>query len=214
MSILCYMAIRIFTQAKSIDIALSNANELIEKLCSHAHMRQSEDFLQRTLMTSFLLRCLQKSEYFGRRTTESAIPIAKELNVAKAILGLLQLLQFNAHEIYETVIIGDHRFDNSKIIYVGVGLYKTGCYFNHDCCPGIARFFCGKTIILAMARPHKPGEIISENYGPIVIKMNLKERQRLLRSRYWFKCTCNACKENWPILEKMDNKIRFKFLFY
>lgn len=209
MSILCYIALRIFTQAKSVESGLSTATTLYENLCSHVESRPAEDHLQRALMAGFLLRCLQKAEYFGRRKTEGVNPTALELQVGTALLGLLQILQYNAHEIYETILGEKHRFDGSRSISVGAGLYGTGSYFNHECCPTIARYFVGKRLTLAATRPHRPNEIVAENYGPIFTNTNLKERQRTLRGRYLFDCNCLPCQENWPTLQKLDKQVRF-----
>lgn len=160
-------------------------------------------------MSTFLLRCLQKCEFFGRRTTESAEPTASEIEIGALLFRYLQSLQFNAHEIYETVTSG-HKFVKSKINYIGVGIYEVGAMFNHECYPSVMRYFNGTSLIFNTIRPHDNGEVVAENYGPIFTKQNLKERQRNLASRYWFKCECRACKENWPVLDKLSNKCRLK----
>lgn len=120
MSILCFLALRIITQSMTPENALQNGRKIISDLCTHSNRRPNEDYLQRATMTAFLLRILQKAEFFGRRTTESgrlirlfsifwlkktsvvAEPTILELDIAEVILGLLQVLQFNAHEIFET----------------------------------------------------------------------------------------------------------------
>ncbi|XP_037939515.1 SET and MYND domain-containing protein 4-like [Teleopsis dalmanni] len=209
MSILCFIALRIFTQAQNLESGLNTANLLYANLCTHEDSRQADDLLQRSLMAGFLLRCLQKSQYFGRRKTEGVNPTAIELQVGAALLGLLQVLQYNAHEIYETLITDEHRFDGSKVVYVGAGLYGTGAYFNHECWPTVARYFVGKKLVLAAIKPHRPNEIVAENYGPTFANVNLKERQRSLRGRYLFSCNCMACQENWPTLQKLDKQVRF-----
>uniref|UniRef100_A0A1A9WRC4 MYND-type domain-containing protein n=1 Tax=Glossina brevipalpis TaxID=37001 RepID=A0A1A9WRC4_9MUSC len=208
MSILCYIALRIFTQAPSVESALNTAALLYENLCTHEDSRQADDYLQRSLMAGFLMRCLQKAQYFGQRKTEGVNPTAIELKVCTGLLGLLQVLQYNAHEIYQTVNKDDHIFEGSKIIYIGAGLYGTGAYFNHECWPTVARYFVGKNLILTATKPHHPNEVIAENYGPIFTKINLKERQRSLRGRYLFSCNCMACQENWPTLQKLDKQVR------
>ncbi|XP_055384108.1 SET and MYND domain-containing protein 4 [Condylostylus longicornis] len=210
MSILCYIVLRIFTQSKTIDDGLQLSNELITKLCTHNNLRQPEDFLARGLMAAFLLRCLQKSGYFGIRITEGVNPTSKEIQVATALLGLLQVVQYNVHEIYETILTNEHRFDGSKVVYIGAGLYRVGSYFNHECWPGVARYFCGKSIILACTHPVKSGDTVYENYGPVFTKMILKERQQNLKGRYLFQCNCDACRENWPTLQKLDKMVRFR----
>lgn len=209
MSILCYIALRIFTQSKDLESALNTSNLLYKNLCTHEDARQADDLLQRSLMSAFLMRCLQKANYFGRRKTEGVNPTAVELQVATAILGLLEVLQYNAHEIYQTNTSDTHVFDGSRVVYIGAGLYGTAAYFNHECWPSVARYFVGKKLILSATKPHRPNEILAENYGPIFTKANSKERQRALRARYLFSCNCMACQENWPTLQKIDKQVRF-----
>lgn len=131
----------------------------------------------------------------------------------------MQLLQFNAHEIYETQNNGKHKFLGSKPLYIGVAIYKSAAYFNHNCYPAVVRYFVGKSIVLCASHPLEPGDVVAENYGPIFTKQILKERQRNLRSRYWFFCECICCKENWPTLDKLTNYCRLrcellKFLWF
>ncbi|CAD7002729.1 unnamed protein product [Ceratitis capitata] len=210
MSILSYLALRVFTQAKSVENAIQVANAMYENLCAHVENRQAEDYLQRSLMAAFLLRCLQKADYFGRRKSEGVNPTAVELQVGTALLGLLQVLQYNAHEVFETKISEEHHFEGSKVVYVGAAIYSTGAYFNHECWPSVARYFVGKKLVLTTIKPHKPNQLLAENYGPIFTKNNLKERQRALRGRYLFDCKCMACQENWPTIHKIDKQVRFR----
>lgn len=209
MSILCFIALRIFTQAASVEDGLTTANLLFEHLVSHQDERKADDHLQRALMAAFLMRVLQKAQYFGRRKTEGVNPTAVELQVATALLGLLQVLQYNAHEIYHTLVTDEHCFEGSKVIYLGAGLYGTGSYFNHECWPSVAGYYVGKKLVLTATKPHRPNEIVAVNYGPLFTKMNLKERQRNLRGRYSFSCNCMTCQENWPLLQKIDKQVRF-----
>jgi SET and MYND domain-containing protein 4 len=209
MSILCHLTLRMVIQHQTPDKALEEGRHLSSLLCTNSSRRSNEDFFKRCLMSTFLLRCLQKAEFFGRRTTESAEPTATELEIGTLIFGYLQALQFNAHEIYETVTNG-HKFFKSKINYIGVGIYQSGSMFNHECYPSIVRYFNSTNLIFNAIRPHSKGEIVAENYGPIFTKQTLPERQRMLTSRYWFKCTCRACREDWPVLDKLSNKCRFR----
>ncbi|EDV96102.1 SET and MYND domain-containing protein 4 [Drosophila grimshawi] len=209
MSILCYIALRIFTQAASLEDGLQTSNLLFEHLVSHQDVRQPDDYLQRSLMAGFLMRILQKAQYFGHRKTEGVNPTAVELQVATSLLGLLQVLQYNAHEIYHTMVTDEHCFEGCKVIYLGAGLYGTGSYFNHECWPSTAGYYVGKRLVMAATKPHRPNEIVAVNYGPIFSKMNLKERQRSLRGRYAFSCNCMTCQENWPLLQKIDKQVRF-----
>lgn len=63
----------------------------------------------------------------------------EEFQIGELLLSLLQILQFNAHEIYETRHSANHRFQTAKPAYIGVGLYPTVALFNHDCYPAVMR---------------------------------------------------------------------------
>lgn len=67
MSILSHAALRLITQntlERTLELSKNKQNAEIHMLCTNANQRTPQDFLQRTLMASFLLRCLQKSGYF------------------------------------------------------------------------------------------------------------------------------------------------------
>jgi hypothetical protein len=67
------------------------------------------------------------------------------------------------------------------------------------------RYFVGKNIVLQALRPLDSGMCVSENYGPLFTKRPLALRQKTLASRYWFKCTCQACNEDWPTYDTLSN---------
>lgn len=71
MSILCFIALRMVTQYDDVLTAIENGRKVIKGLCGHSNRREGKDYLQRTVMSAFLLRILQKAEYFGRRTSQS-----------------------------------------------------------------------------------------------------------------------------------------------
>lgn len=209
MSILCHLALKLVLQNGTPERALEEGKRLAAIFCKNSKMRSSEDFFKRCLMSTFLLRCLQKAEFFGRRLTESAEPTAKEMEIGELLFDYLQALQFNAHEIAETISSG-HKFVKSRINYIGVGIYEAGAMFNHECYPSVTRYFNLTNLVFTSIRPHAKDEMVAENYGPIFTKQTLPERQRNLSSRYWFKCECQACRENWPVLDKLNNKCRLR----
>ncbi|XP_063838050.1 SET and MYND domain-containing protein 4 [Ostrinia nubilalis] len=171
-------------------------------LCAHSEQRRGGDYLKRIVMAMFLGECLKKAGFFKKCEPEN---LAKaETCICEMIIRNMQILQFNAHEIYET-IRGEHSFSGSKPVYIAVGIYPTGALFNHECYPAVARFFVGAKIVLQATRPLAAGEMASENYGHHFMMRSLKERQRALACRYWFRCECVACKEDWPTLKQMNS---------
>lgn len=262
MSILCFIALRMVAQHSDISVAIEENRRIVRAMCSHSKRRKSTDYFQRAVMSAFLLRILQKADFFGPRTSESgmhssnkpprahvilllifllvffpslisaatlrtssAYPNSQaEFEIGEILIGLLQVLQFNAHEVCDLIHNGGSNNGCSnqangstppkygRLVYIGVAIYNSAAYFNHNCYPAVTRYFVGKTIVLCASRPLEPGTIIAENYGPIFTRQTLRERQRSLLSRYWFRCECISCKENWPILNKLDDNARLRYV--
>lgn len=75
----------------------------------------------------------------------------EQLKIGDLIMRNLQLLQFNAHEIFETRLGSAHRFRGSKPVYLGVAIYPTVARFNHECYPAVTRYTirtCYKLLLL------------------------------------------------------------------
>lgn len=53
--------------------AIEKNRRIVHELCSHSKRRKSTDYFQRAVMSAFLLRILQKADYFGPRTSESGM---------------------------------------------------------------------------------------------------------------------------------------------
>lgn len=215
MSVLCYVALRAVTQCVSVDEAVRRGRQTVSELCGHAGQRTMLDRLRRCVMAAFLLSILQKGGFFGEKRRKATAGLVTaigtdELQVAAVLHGLLEVLQFNAHEIYETRLGREHRLVGSKVAYIGVALYKTGALFNHDCHPSVSRSFVGRTMVLTATRPLRAGEPVGENYGPTFLKRGRDQRQRELRSRYWFRCECRSCVENWSLLQQLNNRPKLR----
>lgn len=63
----------------------------------------------------------------------------EEFFIASLILRHLQLLQFNAHEIFELEVASNGRIDDSQTIFIGGALFPTLALFNHSCDPDTIR---------------------------------------------------------------------------
>uniref|UniRef100_A0AAR5QBJ1 Protein-lysine N-methyltransferase SMYD4 n=1 Tax=Dendroctonus ponderosae TaxID=77166 RepID=A0AAR5QBJ1_DENPD len=201
MSVLAHTSLRMITQfglQRCLEIYRNKSKEKIYRLCTNSHLRSPEDFFQRTLMASFLLRCLRKANFFQTGGDNQVSPSRAEYEIGEMLLFNLQVLQFNAHEVYETRYTDNCKPITSRVVFIGVAIYLTASLFNHDCHPALSRHFVGKSIVLTSVRPLNPNEIIPENYGPVFTRQTLAERKRSLSSRYWFDCQCMACQQNWP----------------
>lgn len=156
-SITCHMALRIIIQ-KELSYFINLKQKLNDKiegkylsddyarvynLESNRKLRSKADYFQRTHMAVFLLNLLKKTDYL--RSNEKMTLNEVETYVGGLILKNLQLLQFNAHEIFElqcqrpTAEKSVLRKDLGKSVFLGGGLYPTLALFNHSCNPSVVR---------------------------------------------------------------------------
>ncbi|XP_043197664.1 SET and MYND domain-containing protein 4-like [Amphibalanus amphitrite] len=179
----------------------------VHQLVTLSELRKPEDFFHRTLMAVLLLKHLRVAGFFGEVTEDDPADRAlssDELLVGSLLLHHLQLLQFNAHEVGEYVMMEPGQFKQSRSVYIGVAVYPTVSFFNHSCEGGVSRCFVGDTLVVHSVMPVAAGQPIFENYGPIYSHKAKPDRQHWLSSRYWFDCRCVACEENWPDYDQYD----------
>jgi len=185
-------------------------------LVRHSGDRSAVDFFHRCVMVCFMVKTLQKTCYF-----DSVKPVGMEGKTPKLspeeqmvgglLLRFLQIVQFNAHEVSEFSITAENIVENAENKSVGAAIYPTLAYFNHSCHGAQVRYFSGTTVITRAIRPIKKGELVPENYGMSYANKTRTERQAQLRDRYWFECQCEACTENWPKFDDMDqSKLKFR----
>lgn len=70
MSVLCHLALRMITKhglEQCLEMYKNKDKLPIYKLCTLSKQRDSKDFLYRTLMAAFMLRCLQVVDFFPNK---------------------------------------------------------------------------------------------------------------------------------------------------
>ncbi|XP_045490330.1 SET and MYND domain-containing protein 4 [Pieris rapae] len=242
-SITCHIALRMITQnskqhfkelSKYLDEKPTgpyNTNDYrnIYNLVSHEDKRTKQDLLHRSHMAVFLVKLLELSGYFDTKPRETLIDMdeIKTMGVAERyrddvelfgglILKNIQVLQFNAHEVFE-LQCSKPRLEQNVIKHNGDSVFVAGAVFpslalfNHSCDPSVVRYFSGPYIIVRSVKNIKKGEEVAENYGPIFTVTSKEERQAILKDQYWFDCTCEPCQQNWPRYDQMNETyMRFR----
>jgi len=161
--------------------------------------RWAEDIFARTMMAVALLKILKKSLYFPDRSDAETFT-DDEIFIGSLILHHLNVLQFNAHEVYEVIRGSETKLKPYKNHVIGLAVYPRSSYFNHSCQPSTARINIGNKLVIKSLMHIDKGEEVNDNYGQVFYFKESKERQRELNARYWFKCRCKPCTEEWPLL--------------
>ncbi len=100
--------------------------------------RWTEDMFSRTLMAVGLLKILKSAKYFPEKS-EPDIFTDDEVFIGSLLLRHLNILQFNAHEVYQLLRGSREQMKPCKNIKIGLAVYPKASYFNHSCHPHIAR---------------------------------------------------------------------------
>lgn len=230
MSIICYLGYRAIT-SKPLKFFLDNKDKFQEhneqsgiskgkvtkylsedygnlfNLVTHHNERKVGDVFHRAMFAVMFLRCLKKFGYFGPDRTDIS-PENDDLSEDELFMGtlinhFLEVLQFNAHEVAQFEMMTKNREEGASSNYIGAGVYPTLAMFNHSCDPSIVRFYVEDVVCVQAIKNIRKGEEVCENYGPIFFHSNREERQKQLKTQYWFECQCLACTEDWPLMHEM-----------
>lgn len=170
-SITCHIALRMITQRKK-EYFTNISQELDTKptgpyktddyrniyhLVDHEDKRSKLDFLHRTQMTAFFVKLLEISGFFDGKPRSKPVE-EDELKtmavdekykedvalIGGLILKNLQILKFNAHEVFElqcpTPKVGKNVIKHEgKSVFLAGAVFPTLALFNHSCDPGVVR---------------------------------------------------------------------------
>ncbi|KAJ2768870.1 hypothetical protein IWQ56_002770 [Coemansia nantahalensis] len=75
--------------------------------------------------------------------------------------------------------------------YLGSSIYPTAVYFNHSCCPNIAKTRVGRSMWFVSAVDISKGEELFISYGNITDPV--AERRARLKEHFFFGCCCTRC---------------------
>ena len=87
----------------------------------------------------------------------------------------------------------------------GMGVWKVGSCFNHDCCPNCLYFMIGDFLFVSAYRDVAEGEELTIPYCSL--RSTYRNRQAILETRD-FVCCCSTCCKEIEVVEKMDQLIQ------
>lgn len=86
----------------------------------------------------------------------------------------------------------------------GYALCSLAAYFAHSCDPNIEKIDVDNKFAFVVRKPIKAGDQLFMNYDRYsFLTHSLKDRQDYFNKIYTFQCGCNACKGDYPELNKL-----------
>ncbi|KAF2360257.1 SET domain [Trinorchestia longiramus] len=162
-------------------------------LISNTSKRTFGDLLKRSLSAVYITHCLLIAGFYS-----PSKPTKEELQLTAAlVLRHLQNCSCNAYEISEMQL--KETIAENESLEIGGAVYPTISLTNHSCFPNVTRYNVGTTCVLRATRFIPKDAEILDNYGYYFHIKPIIERRDALRHQYKFECSCEACREQWPL---------------
>ncbi|KAI7859935.1 hypothetical protein BDC45DRAFT_495342 [Circinella umbellata] len=126
--------------------------------------------------------------------------------IAKTVKEKPYLCDTPLHEKDLVKFLGRFKCNNfaiydEQLFTIGEGTYPIASLFNHSCRPNAAVLFDGSLLVIKAIDTIEPNEEITIAY--VDIAHSRTERQKILREKYFFKCTCERCRDD-NIIGRID----------
>ncbi|XP_059470162.1 SET and MYND domain-containing protein 4-like [Neocloeon triangulifer] len=123
-----------------------------------------------------------------------------ENQLAAFCLKNLVALKNNAHEITHTHLGGASRV---RYQVVGGGVFACSSLLNHSCNPNVFRTNYGTANVIQAIRHIRKGEQIFDSYKEHFAFDPKQDRQSYLLDHYHFRCMCEACENDWGLVQTL-----------
>ncbi|XP_044252516.1 SET and MYND domain-containing protein 4-like [Tribolium madens] len=179
---------------KTLDFYRSDCYKEIHNLVSNTTKRSVSDLFERATAAALIYDLVKTHTKFFTDFNETTF---KEV-----LLLHMQTGPSNFHEIVELVPNSSGTYEPEEI---ASGAFAFLSLLNHSCCPNVARFSYGSTLVLRAIQNIQKGEQCFDNYGYHFALMDKNERKKRLQSQYYFDCVCKACENNWPLYDSLPS---------
>lgn len=105
-------------------------------------------------------------------------------------------------KIMITNVFGINRNDNSLI---GGGIFPLGSFFNHSCAQNVVRISVEGKLAFVVVRPIEKNQQLFICYRENFLETGKRERQADIQTTYGFKCSCEACAHDYPIIDYLPS---------
>ena len=189
----------LFTDARGVYL---DGFASVYNLLAHSRARSGNDLVQYGILAIFLTKVLRQTGFLQMPGEKEADLITE---VGGVILRFLQIVACNGMEVIE--MVRGTSLLKCKSVPIGMCLYPTCSLINHSCNPAMELIFYNNYVAARAIRNVMAGEELTINYGCIFYVTPKEQRQMYLQSQYFFICTCEACKMQWPIKVELKSDI-------
>ena len=179
---------------------IQNDIQTVATLATNMHSRKPKTSLHFAVMSLYLLKVAEKGGLFGREIPS----MMDKVTVGSFLFRFIQIVQCNAYTVCETLVTNDYTL--CKPFDIGLGLYPTQSLLNHSCNPNTEAIYIDNRCQIRATKNISAGEEVTIDYGPVFYLQPKEERQAILKHQYFFDCKCEACLQDWPLLENLPSE--------
>ncbi|KAF4522348.1 hypothetical protein B566_EDAN011068, partial [Ephemera danica] len=108
-------------------------------------------------------------------------------------------------------------FKSVPIVIAGHCFNPLFSLVNHSCIGNVASIKYGNKVVSVAFWPIPKGSILTDNYAHMNMTRPKEQRQQILKTHFLFDCTCDACENDWRLMDKrlsdpVDQKLATDFL--
>lgn len=85
----------------------------------------------------------------------------------------------------------------------GTGIFALSSFFNHSCAPNLVRIKVDNKLAFVVSRPIEKNKQLFVCYRDNFFETGKRDRQEILQKSYNFKCSCEACIKDYPIIDEL-----------
>ena len=170
------------------------------------HLDTSEDQLVKIYQSIFMYQCLESTHFFVDLQPK-ALEHFKDERKDPQVFFIRLMFHFLLNILS----------NNHSITYSTPGTFKRGKYasavfsavaalLNHSCATNTGTVVQRDVQITVATRRIEIGEEICHIYQGHFADTSLEKRNNLMEKFFHFKCTCQACEENWPLYDELEDE--------
>ena len=170
------------------------------------HLDTTVEQLVKIYQSIFMYQCLESTGYFSH-LQPSALQYFKDERKDPRVFFINLLFHFllntlsNNHSLtYST----PGRFEKGK--YASAIFSKVVAIINHSCATNTGIVVQRDLQVTVATKRIEIGEEICHIYQGHFADTPLEERNKLMQDFFHFTCKCQACVENWPLYDELDDK--------
>lgn len=161
--------------------------------------RSDENLREKNLLVA--VNCLQRNELPDgmEPLMEQHVELMQSITKNPKNRAFLEEFMRKQMEIIITNTFGIGRSGQE----IGSGIFPLASLFNHSCAPNITRVTVDNKLVFVVSRPIAKNQQLFVCYRSNFFGVARHQRQAELLNSYRFKCSCEACNKNYPLLDNL-----------